>query len=326
MEQILIARETVVKFYKQFETYIIFVAKFFLGVYMYQKIMGIGYVNEAAVPMLSTLPVLPLTMLLGLSFTLLPYTLSWLLMAVLITLQYSAVLEVAAVIFLFLLCVILFYARMATKESLLILLTILAFHLKMPYLVPLLAGMYCTLSAIIPVAIGVFIYAYIPIIQGLAVTTKTTGFNPTELLTTFTELYTSLVNSLTATQSWLFTAFIFAMVIVIVHVVSRLSIDFSKEIAIVLGCVLNIFGYIIAVLVAREDIAIGFVILFTLLCGALTELIRLFDSVLDYQRAESVQFEDEHNYYFVRVVPKVLMTKRKRVVRRIRPQPDAEDE
>jgi hypothetical protein len=196
----------------------------------------------------------------------------------------------------------------------------------MPYIVPLLAGLYCSFTSIIPITLGVLIWSYIPVIQGLAATTPTAGLNVTEMPGTFTEVYTSLVNSLTLTQSWLFTAFIFAMVVITVRVVSRLAIDFSKEIAILLGVVLNIFGFILQILVAGESVDMLIVVLVSILCGAFAEVIRLFDSVLDYQRAESVQFEDEHNFYYVRVVPKVILSKRKRSVRRIRPQtPDDEE-
>lgn len=322
MEPLLIARETVIKFFKRYETFIIPVFKFFLGVLVFQKINSIGLVNDLAMP---AAPLFASSLLLGVAFALLPYTLSYLLIIADITFQYSANLEIAAVVFLFLSCILLFYVRMAVKESVLIILTVLAFYFKVPYLVPLAVGLYCSLTAIVPVAIGVFIHTFIPIIQSLVMTSKTAGLNITDMPATFSEVYASLAASLTTTSEWIFDAFIFAMVIVIVHVVSRLAIDFSKEIALLLGCVLNIFGYIMAALVAKENVNMVVVIFGTLLCGVLAEVMRFFDAVLDYHRAESVQFEDENNYYYVRVVPKVALTKRKRVVRRIRPQPEDDE-
>jgi hypothetical protein len=61
-------------------------------------------------------------------------------------------------------------------------------------------------------------------------------------------------------------------------------------------------------------------ILGTIICGVIAVIIRFFDGILDYQRAESVQFEDDNNYYHVRIIPKVIMTKSQRSVKRIRPQ------
>jgi hypothetical protein len=211
---------------------------------------------------------------------------------------------------------------MALKESILILLTVLAFHFRVPYLLPLLVGLYWPPTAIIPVIIGVFINNHIPVIQSLARTSRTSsaGIELTEIPASFTEIYTTLMASLNATQGWLYMAFIFTMVIFTVKAVSRLSIDFSKEISLLLGCVLMIFGFLIGLIITNENWSIGSVIFGSLLCTLLAEFVRLFDPILDYQRAENVQFEDENNYYYVRVIPKINMTKRKRVVRRIRPE------
>jgi hypothetical protein len=319
MEQILLVREYIVKIYKRFEPFIAYFVKFLIGAYVFGNIQNIGQPHEMVAPFLEAASGFSATLMLGLAFALLPYTLSWFLMVAGITLQYSAHLEMAVMIFIGLSLILFFYARIAAKESILILLTALAFHFKLPYLVPLFAGLYASMTTVIPVALGIFLWSYIPVMQGLVATTRTAGLNFTEMPATFGEVYNAMAASLTATQPWFFTAFIFAMVIIIVHVVSRLSIDFSKDIAIALGCALNIFGFIVAVLVAGEDIAIWGVVGMTLLCGVIAEAVRFFDVVLDYQRAESVQFEDEQNYYYVRVVQKVVFAKRRRAARRARP-------
>jgi hypothetical protein len=227
---------------------------------------------------------------------------------------------------------------MAPKESIFILFTILAFHFNVPYLVPILAGLYFPITVIIPITLGIFVNAQVPVLFGLVQHTPTAAATMaereiaellTELPEAFSVVYETLMHSLTVGQTWLITAVVFAMVILLVHFVSRLSIDFAKEIAIVLGCIMNIFGFVAAVLLAGETINIGIVIVLSLLCGIFAGLIRCFDSILDYQQAESVQFEDDNNYYHVRIVPKVILTKSQRVVKRIRPQaePDyAKDE
>jgi hypothetical protein len=301
------------------------VLKFILGVYIFTQINAIGHGDPNYVSYLDMLPALPFTWLMGILFTVLPLTLSWLLIILNVTLQYTAGLEVAAVVFIVLIFVLLFYARMATKESILILFTLIAFHFRMQYLLPILVGLYFPLTGIIPVTVGIFLYAHIPVIETMALTSNTAGLALNELPQAFINTYSSLLSSLTASQTWLFTAFVFAMVIVIVHVVSRLAVDFSKEISILLGSVLMIFGFVVSIIVAQESIDIVEVILGSLLGGAFAVVVRFFESVLDYQRAESVQFEDDNNFYVVRIIPKVIMTKRKRVVKRIRPQPEDEE-
>jgi len=235
--------------------------------------------------------------------------------------------EVAIAVFIFLMLVFLFYARMATKESILIIFTLIAFRFNVPYLVPLLVGLYFPVTAIIPVTLGVFIYAQRGIINMyMAPTAAATAADRqfteilTELPSAFSEVFGKLIGSMASTSTWLFSALIFAMVIVLVHCVSRQSIDFSKEIAIGLGCVMTIFGYIISALFAGGSDNIAVVIFGTVICGIIAFVVKFFDGVLDYQRAESVQFEDDNNYYHVRIVPKVIMTKAQRSVKRIRPQ------
>ena len=332
MEHILIVREVLVKFYKRYEAFIMPILKFLLGLFVFSSILSIGYVNVALEPFAEEFSPTLLSVLFALLFTVMPMNMGWILMILTVTAQFSANLEIAIAVFLFLLFVFIFYARMAPKESILILFTIMAFHFNVPYLIPIIAGLYFPITAIIPITVGVFVNTQIPILFGLVQHTPTAAgamaeMEIAELLTelpeAFSVVYDTLMHSLTVTQTWLFTAVVFAMVVLLVHFVSRLSIDFAKEIAIVLGCVMNIFGFIVAVLVAGETANIGLVIIVTLLCGILAGLVRCFDSILDYQRAESVQFEDDNNYYHVRIVPKVVLTKSQRVVKRIRPQSES---
>ena len=319
MESLLIVREGIVRYFKKFEPFISVAARFLLGVYIFSLINGIGYIRPELAGYYYQFP---LTMLFGIAFVVLPLSVSYFIMIIAITVQYSQSIEVAAVIFLFMICVLLFYARMSARESILIVLTIIAHRFEMIYLIPLIAGLYFSVTAVIPVAIGVFITTFMPHISPIMRATHTADLNIAEMPDVFGDVYESFVNALHNSSDWIFTAFIFAMVIVLVHVVSRLAMDFAKEIAIGLGCALMIFSYIMAAAVGGVNVDLAQVIFMSLLCGIIAELGRLFDPVLDYQRAESVQFEDDNNYYYVRVVPKIQLTKAKRTVKRIRPQPE----
>ena len=328
MEALLIIRESIIKYYKKFEPVITMLLRFLLGVYVFSLIHEIGFIRPELVSYYNRFP---LTMLLGIAFAVLPLSLAYLLMIVDITIQYSYNVEVAAVIFVFLICVLLFYARMAAKESILIILTVLAFRFDMQYLIPIIGGLYFSATAIIPIAIGVFIATFIPEIAPIIATTHTSldmeiAEMITELPDAFGDIYSAFVNAISNTAGWVFTAFIFAMVVLLVYVVSRMAIDFAKEIAIGFACAVIIFGYILGNLVGAVNVDLTQVILMTLLSGVIAELFRIFDPILDYQRAESVQFEDDNSYYYVRVVPKIRMTRPKRVVRRIRPQPEEDED
>jgi hypothetical protein len=328
MEQVLVAREAAVKFFKRYEVFIMPFLKFLLGLFIFGGITSVGH-SHALMDAVNFSPGL-LTFLFALLFTIMPMNMSWFIIILTVTLQFSANMQVAATVFIFLMLIFLFYARMATKESILIIFMIIAYHYNLPFIVPLVAGLYFPITAIIPITIGVFVFAQIdgllrlmsPAAFSAATTAADRDFTDIlgELPGAFSEVYTTIMSSFSAPDVWLLPAIVFAMVIVLVHFTSRLSIDYAKEIAIGLGCVMMIFGFIVAQLFADGSENIVMVVLGTIICGFLAWLIRFFDGVLDYQRAESVQFEDDNNYYHVKVVPKVIMTKSQRSVKRIRPQ------
>ena len=334
MEIVLIAREAVVKFVKRFEVFILPIIKFFVGLFVFSRILEIGYTHSFFETFADAMSPTMLSWLFALLFVVMPVNLSWILIIFTITVQFSASIEVAAAVFIFLFLIFLFYGRMAIKESYIILFVVLAFAFNMPYLVPLIVGLYFPVTAIIPVVIGVFISTQIPVVFNLVATPMVIDLADleipdlvTELPEIFTEAYSTVMTSVFASHAWVFIAVIFAMVVIVVYLVSRQAIDYSKEIAIGLGSAMTIFGYILLSMRTDEVISIPSMILWVVICGLITLLIRLFDSILDYQRAESVQFEDDNNFYHVKIVPKVIMTKPKRVVRRIRSTegPEAEE-
>ena len=332
LEYVLIAREYIVKYYKQFEVFLLPVFKFILGYIVFSGIFSVGHVHESVAGFTDGFTATMLVGFFSLMFTVLPMNMSWLLIILSLVAQFSANLEVAAALLIFLMFVFLFYARMAPKESIFIIVTYLAFTYNIPYLVPMIAGLYFPLSTIFPIAIGVFLYAQTPLLFGLMSPVTPTVLAEErdfveiilELPETFSEVYTALLTSLSATSAWLFTAVIFAMVVVLIHFVSRQAMDYAKEISIGLGSVMTVFGFIVSVIWGTEQTSIGIVVFGTVVCALLALLVTFFDMVLDYSRVESVQFEDENNFYHVRIVPKMTMTRSQRVVTRIKPDIDEE--
>ena len=332
LEYVLIAREYFIKYYKQFEIFLLPIFKFLLGYIVFSGIFSVGMMHESLEGLFDGFTGTMLVGFFALMFTVLPMNMSWLLIILSLVAQFSANMEVAVALFIFLMFIFLFYARMAPKESIFILITYLAFRLNIPYLIPLIAGLYFPLSTIFPISIGVFLHSQTPLLFGLmspaahTVVLEDRDFVEIilELPETFAEVYTALLTSLQATSAWLFTAVIFAMVVVLVHFVSRQAMDYAKEISIGLGSVMTIFGFIVSVIWGTEQTSIGIVILGTIVCAAIALLATFLDMVLDYNRVESVQFEDENNYYHVRIVPKMTMTRSQRVVTRITPDVDEE--
>jgi len=116
MEQLLIAREAVVKFYKRFEVFILPFLKFFLGWFVFSRITSIGHIHSMFEPFAEAFSPSLLNILFAIMFTVMPMTMSWVLIILTITIQFSANVELAVALFVFLMFVFLFYARMAPKE------------------------------------------------------------------------------------------------------------------------------------------------------------------------------------------------------------------
>jgi len=307
MEQLLWIRENIIHFYKRFETVILFAVKLIAAMVIFQLINSIGLWREELAPLYTAPLDFPFFMLSALLFAILPPTAGHVFLLVSVLAQISQSLEVAAFVFLLLLLVIAFYGRIAPKMSYLIIAMVIAFRMNMPYAVVIFAGLYLGMTSVIPIAIGTGLAYFLPFFATLADNVRT----PAELdliamPMTFLDLYTTIYEALTTNIDWVVWAFVLAMAVLAVYAISRLSIRYAKDIAIGAGALVILLGLGIAGGVAGIDIPMGSVFGGTFSSLILVFIIRFFDSILDYKKVERVQFEDEENCYYVKVVPKIV--------------------
>ena len=320
MEHALLIRDIAINFYKRYETIALFIIKFIIGLFIFNVINSIGHPMPQVAPFFMPPYGLPLVLLLSVLFAICPLPVGYGLIVVNIGLQISASAGIAFFLMLFLMCIAFFYVRIAPEESALILGIYFAFWFRVPYVVPIIAGLYFGLTSIVPIAIGVFLWYFTPLAAELVQLSSGEEISLIELPTTFSSVYTSVFDGIRGNESWIFTAFIFAMVVLVVYIISRASIDYAKQIAIGVGAAVSALSFILAALVANIAISIFSMLFFTLISAIIVLIVNFFDIVLDYQRAERVQFEDESNYYVVKVIPKVMVPRRERVVRQITQQ------
>ena len=307
MEQLLWIRENIISFCKKFETVIWFVVKLIAAMYVFELVNDIGLWRDEFTPLFTAPLDFPLQMLLALLFTILPPTAANLLLILAILVQFSLSLEVAFYVFVLLVLILAFYGRISPKKSLLIVAIVIAYRFNLPYAVALFAGLYLGVTSAIPIIIGTGVSAFAPFFLNLADTMRTPEtLDLIELPITFMELYKTIFEHMSTNLDWVVWAFVLAMAVLAVYAISRLSFPFAKDIAVASGGLLTIIGFAIAKSVAGIDISMGSVVGGVLLSILLVEFVRFFDSILDYRRVERVQFEDEDNYYYVKVVPKIV--------------------
>jgi hypothetical protein len=313
MEQVYLIREAMIVFYKKHQKIIMPILKFIMGFFIFITInKSIGYAKEIMkIPFVLLLSILTMMIPIQWFFVLVIFVVS--------THLFFVSMEVAILTFGILMVIQLLYVRLFPKESLLIIAILICYYLKIPYAVPLFAGLFIGISAIIPTAIGTFIWYFIPHISTF-VEVKSNGdlFNMPDI---FAQLYISMINAITGNQTWIVTTIVFAGVITIVYFLGKLEVDYGWYLAIAVGAGVNIIGFMIAMMMI--DIQVGALGLFgsTIGSAALVMLVQFFYCVVDYSSAEKVQFEDEDNYYYVKVVPKIMIARSNREIRRITREP-----
>jgi len=318
MEQILILREAIVKFYKKFEIIILPVLKFLLGYFIFSAISDIGYSMDAFAIITKPSMRFSYTMLMSLLFTLLPISIGYVLITLNIIVQFSSNYEIAAIIGAVLLLFTFFYSRLGGKEKWFILFMFLGLYFKIPYIVPLIAGLYFGIQSALPITIGVFIWEFYPLAFNLVNVEKPKAASILEVPESFGQVITFFLETVKNNDRWVVTAFVFCLVVVVVYVASKMDVDYAKEIAIAMGTVINIISFIFLRLTIGYEISIPSLFLLSIFSGVIVLIIKFFDIVLNYQRTERVEFEDDDNYYYVRVVPKISMAKKDRSVKYIK--------
>ena len=318
MEQILIARDAGVRFYKRYEIFILPALRFILGFYVFFLIGQIGHSAD----MLSFLSAdsmrVPYAMLMGLLFSILPISVGYFLMALNITVQFSASPEVAVLVGSVLLLILLFYSRLGGAERWLLLFMIIGFYFGVPYIVPIIAGLYFGVQSIVPITLGVFLWEFYPLAFELMGVERAVAETILDIPESFGQVFVYGAETFTANDQWIAIAFVFALVTLGVFAASKMDVDFCKEIAIILGVIINIVSFIFLRLMIGLEANIFVVVLLSILSGLIVLFIKMFDVILNYQRAERVEFEDDENYYFVKVVPKMMIARRQGNVKKIR--------
>ena len=321
MEQLLIIREAIVNVYKKYEVFISAILRFILGYFIFSSISKIGYSMDVFEIITKPSTRVSYTMLMAVLFTFLPISIGYILMTLNIIVQFSANYEIAAIVGAVLLLITFFYGRLAGKEKWLIIFMLLGLYLKIPYVVPLIAGLYFGIQSVAPITIGVFLWEFYPLAFDLVNVEKPKAASILDVPESFGQLITYFFDTVKNNDRWIVTSFVFILIVIIVYAASKMDVDYAKEIAISMGVVINIISFIFLRLTIGYEVSIPSLFLVSLLSGAFVLIIKFFDIVLNYQGAERVEFEDDDNYYYVRVVPKITLPKKSRSIKYIKEPP-----
>lgn len=310
MRNLLEIRDQIKRIYSRFEFAILPVLKFMLAFWMLSIVSGkLGYMYQ--------LDNLGLILIASLLCSFLP-TGFVIFFAVVLSMahMYALSLEVAIVglaVFL-ILFLLLFRLGGQSGDSLIIVFTVLLATMKIPYVIPIAVGLLATPASVFAVACGLIGYH---MVHHVVVNAQSINNMGAEEATAKLRL---VIDGLMHNKEMLVMVMAFAVTIVVVYIVRRLSIDYSWTIAMIAGAILNLIILLVGDLMYDTNISLLGAIFGSLLAVGVGKVLEFFRFSVDYSRIENVQFEDDEYYYYVKAIPKMTVAAPTKTVKRINVQ------
>ncbi len=231
---------------------------------------------------------------------------------------YTVSIEFAALSAAYFLIMLLLYFRFSAKDSIIVLLIPLFFQLKIPYAIPLSVGLLGTPICIIPVAFGTITYYLINYVKTNA--SAVSNMEADSVL----QKFKFILNNVFTNKTMLLLVVTFALTIILVYSIRRLSVDYAWHIAIAAGSLINIILLLIGDYILEINYSLLSILLGTLISAGAALVVQFFTFQVDYSRTEYAQFEDDEYYYYVKAVPKMLISQPNKRIKRINPQKNHE--
>ncbi len=305
MQVLLEIRENLRNFYSKYEVYITPFLKFILA------ITTLAIINSA-LGYMSILNNVLIVLVVALMCSFLPVNFIVLLAAVFVVLHmYELSIECAIVSGALFLLLFLLYFRFTPRDTLIVLLLPLAFIMKIPFLVVLAAGLIGTPFSMISISCGVIVYYLVTYVQ-----INETALNSLEVDNAVGKLR-FLIDGIFSNKAMLVTIAAFALTVLLVYIIRRMSVDHAWTIAMVAGSVTCVVLLLLGDLVLDTSPSILGTILGAVFSFLFAKVLQFFIFNVDYTRTEYVQFEDDEYYYYVKAVPKNSLSKTNKTVKKI---------
>ena len=306
MTNLLVLREQMKKIYSRYEIYITPILKFllaFVSLSMINHVIGyMGILNNMAV-----------VLILALMCSFLPMNLTIVISAV-VTLAhlYAFSLECAVVALALFLLLFTLYFRFSPKDTIVVLVTPLCFGLKIPYVIPLAMGLVGTPVSAVSVSCGVIVYYVITYMSESA--SALNAFDADGIIQKFRYIIDGVIGN----REMMVTLVAFAITLVVVYFIRRLSVDYAWTIAIITGTLFNILCMLLGDLLYSTNVSVIGLVLGSVVSVLVVKVLQFFVFNVDYSRTEMVQFEDDEYYYYVKAVPKNTVAAPEKRVKTIR--------
>lgn len=306
MTTLLEIKEKLIRFYGKNEIYLLPVIKFVFALFTFLMINNsIGYMK-----FISRTPV---ALILALVCSVIPVN-GMIVLAALVSLLdfYALSLEVCLVGLLLFAVIYFIYFRFAPKSGFNAILTPICFKLHIPYIVPVGTGLLSEAYSVISVACGTVLYFFI---RGVGENANALGSAAEESDSSASKIVIAL-NQLVGNKEMYLVLVIFVIAALMVYLIRRLDIEHAWTIALMSGILFEMIGLTAGYLLLGISGRTVGVIAGSIISGVIAFLIEFLFFNLDYSRTEKLQFEDDEYYYFVKAIPKSLVTEKDKQIKR----------
>lgn len=308
MTALLELRENLKKIYSRNEAFILPVIKFLLSFIVLSIINGkMGYMTK--------LDNMAIVLIVSLLCSFLPTGfMAFFAMMLAVLHMYALSIETAAVGLVVFLLLYLLFLRFTAKEALVVVLTPVLCMLKLPYVMPVAMGLIGTPASCVSVGCGVVVYYLLQTVITNAPTINSMGAEEA------TAKLRLLIDGMLGNKAMLVTIAAFAITVIVVYLIRRMSVDHSWTIAMVAGVMIEVMILLVGDLMYDTNLSIVSALLGAVVTLIACKIIEFFRFCLDYSRTEKVQFEDDEYYYYVKAVPKMTVAAPTNTVKKINTQ------
>lgn len=308
MTQLLLAKETLKTFVGKNEVYLKPLGKFLLALAAFVMInSSTGYMER--------INNMSVVLVLSLMCSFLPINFIIVCAAAFILLHmYALSMECALVALILFLILALVYFRFAPKDAVIVLLLPMCFYLKIPYVIPICAGLLATPVSAAAVACGVIVYYMVSYVSG-----NVSGLSAFEA-EDMSGRFRYVVDGFLKNKTMAVVLVAFSLTVIIVYLIRRLSIDHSWTIAIIAGIITQTVVLLLGALLMDAEVSAAGIIVGSIVSAGIAMIVEFLMFQMDYSRTEIVQFEDDEYYYYVKAVPKVVLSKPEKTVKKINTQ------
>ena len=244
MTALLELRENLKKIYSRNEAFILPVIKFLLGVIVLSIINGkMGYMTK--------LDNMAIVLIVSLLCSFLPTGfMAFFAMMFAVLHMYALSIETAAVGLVVFLLLYLLFLRFTAKEALVVVLTPVLCMLKLPYVMPVAMGLIGTPASCVSVGCGVVVYYLLQTVITNAPTINSMGAEEA------TAKLRLLIDGMLGNKAMLVMIAAFAITVIVVYLIRRMSVDHSWTIAMVAGVMIEVMILLVGDLMYDTNLSI----------------------------------------------------------------------